>query len=86
METLLNEAVILAGVLAPVVAIVVQLLKTADIKTKWLPFLSIALGIAIGVVFAIASGADLFVYGLAGFLAGAGASGLYDSIKSLKEE
>lgn len=86
METLLNEAAALAVVMAPVIAIVVQLVKQADLNTRWLPFISIGLGIAIGIVFALASGADLFLYGLAGFLSGAGASGIFDAVKSAKGE
>ena len=84
METLLNEAAALAVVMAPVIAIVVQLVKQADLNTRWLPFISIGLGIAVGIVFALASGADLFLYGLAGFLSGAGASGIFDAVKSAK--
>ena len=86
MDTLLNEAAALAVVMAPVIAIVVQLVKQADLNTRWLPFISIGLGIAVGIVFALASGADLFLYGLAGFLSGAGASGLFDAVKSAKGE
>ena len=86
METLLNEAAALAVVMAPIIAIVVQLVKQADLNTRWLPFISIGLGIAVGIVFALASGADLFLYGLAGFLYGAASSGLFDAVKSAKGE
>lgn len=82
METLLNEAVTLAGVMAPVIAIIVQLIKSADIPTKWLPHVSIGLGIVAGLIFGYAVNADLFVYGLAGFVSGATASGLYDAIQA----
>lgn len=85
METLFSEAALLAGTLVPIVMIFVQLFKQSDIKPKWLPWISIGLGIAIGVVIAIALGANLFLYGLAGLLAGASASGLYDAGKSVKE-
>ena len=84
METLLNEAVALAAVMAPVIAIFVELFKTADLNKRWLPFISIGLGIAVGIVFALAGGEGLFLYGLAGLLSGAASSGLYDSIKSVK--
>lgn len=86
METLLSEAALLAGSLVPIVMIFVQLFKTSDINPRWLPWISIALGIALGVVVAIALGASLFLYGLAGLLAGASASGIYDAGKSMKEE
>lgn len=83
METLLNEAIGVAAAMTPVILIFVQAIKTVDLDKRWLPFISIGLGIAVGIVFALASGADLFLYGLAGFLSGASASGLYDSIKSV---
>lgn len=84
MELLLNEAAALAVILAPVIAILVQLIKQTAINTRWLPFVSIAIGLLTGVVFGAYMGADLFLYGLAGFLSGAGASGLFDAIKSAK--
>ena len=83
METIMNEAVVLAGVMAPVILILVQLVKSADVNPKYLPHISILLGTVAGVVFGFASGGDLFIYGLAGFISGAGASGIYDGIKSL---
>ena len=86
MDNLLNEAIGLAAVMSPVILIFVQLFKTADLNKRWLPFISIGLGIAVGLVFALAIGADLFLYGLAGFLSGAGASGLFDAVKSVKGE
>lgn len=86
MDALLNEAVAMAGVMLPVIAIVVQLVKQADVPTKWLPHISIVLGIAVGLVFGYATGGDLFMYGLAGFLSGAGASGVYDAIQAPRKE
>ena len=86
METIMNEAVVLAGVMAPVILILVQLVKSTDVDTKYLPHISILLGTIAGVIFGFASGGILFVYGLAGFISGASASGIYDGIKSLKGE
>ena len=86
METIMNEAVILAGAMAPVILILVQLVKGLDVDTKYLPHISILLGTIAGVVFGFAVGGSLFVYGLGGFISGASASGLYDGIKSLKGE
>ena len=81
----MNEAVVLAGVMAPVILILVQLVKSTDVDTKYLPHISILLGAIAGVVFGFASGGSLFVYGLAGFISGAASSGLYDSVKSVKK-
>ena len=82
----MNEAVVLAGVMAPVILILVQLVKSADVNPKYLPHISILLGTIAGVVFGFASAGSLFVYGLAGFISGSASSGLYDGIKSLKGE
>lgn len=84
MDNILNEAAALAVVLAPIIAILVQLIKQTAINTRWLPFISIALGALTGVLFGAYMGADLFLYGLAGFLSGASASGLFDALKSAK--
>ena len=84
MDILLNEAITLAGILTPIIVILVQLVKSVDINNRWLPFISIGLGTATGLVFGASVNADLFIYGLAGFLSGAGASGLYDGFKAVK--
>ena len=80
----MNEAVVLAGVMAPVILILVQLVKSTDVDTKYLPHISILLGTIAGVVFGFASAGSLFIYGLAGFISGASASGLYDGFKSFE--
>ena len=84
MDNLLNEAAALAVVLTPVIAIIVQLIKQTAINTRWLPHISIAIGLLTGVVFGAYMSADLFLYGLAGALSGAGASGAFDAVKSAK--
>lgn len=86
MNELLNEATGLAVVMTPVILIFIELLKTSGIAKRWLPLISIGIGIGVGLVFALAGNSDLFLYGLAGFLSGAGASGLYDGIQSMRKE
>lgn len=85
METVLNEAIGLAAVMSPVILIFVQMIKAADLDKRWLPLISIGLGIAVGIAFALAGNADVFTYGLAGFLSGAAASGLYDGIQAARK-
>lgn len=85
MNELLSEATGLAVIMTPVILIFIELLKTSGIAKRWLPLISIGIGIGVGLVFALAGNADLFLYGLAGFLSGAASSGLYDSLKSVRE-
>jgi len=84
MDNLLNEATLLSGSLIPIVLIFVQLIKGSDTSPKLLPWIAIGLGVALGLTVGIALNASLLVYGLAGLLAGAGASGVYDAGKSIK--
>ena len=86
METLFNEAIVMAGVLTPFILILVQLVKQTEINTNYLPHVSIALGTVAGMVIGFASGAELFNSGLAGFISGASASGLFDAGKILTKE
>lgn len=84
MENLMNEAVGIAFVMAPIIGIVIQLIKQSEINNKWLPHVSVVAGTVVGLIFAVAMGADYFIYGLAGFLSGAAASGLYDLVVNTK--
>lgn len=86
MEILINEAILMAGVLTPFILILVQLIKQTDIDNKYLPHVSIAIGTVAGMVIGFASGTDLFISGLAGFIAGASASGLFDAGKIITKE
>ncbi|TLQ08850.1 hypothetical protein FEZ48_02900 [Marinilactibacillus psychrotolerans] len=84
MENLMNEAVVLAGIMAPIIGMVIELIKRTKIDNQWMPHLSVLAGIIVGLVFALATGAGLFLYGLAGMISGAAASGLYDLIANTK--
>lgn len=79
MEAIMNEAVIAAGILLPVITIIMQAVKQLEaVNNKYLPLISIVTGIAVGAVLSIVFNQDLALYSVAGFLAGAGASGAYD--------
>lgn len=81
MEAIMNEAVVAAGILLPVITIVVQAIKQLEaVNNKWLPIISMVTGIAVGVILAVVFNQDLALYALGGFLAGAGSSGLYDAL------
>lgn len=90
MEELFTQAVYFAGILAPIITALIELIKRSGRFGEYLPYLSIIIGIVTGVIFGTYLGADLFVYGLSGLIAGLTASGLYDSIdltnKKLKGE
>lgn len=81
MEVLFTELEVLIPVLAAVLLVVVELLKPFDINTDFIPHVSIGIGILIGLLMAFGVQGDYFTYGLAGAIAGATASGLYDTGK-----
>lgn len=84
METIFNNAIVLATALTPFLTIAIELLKPFKIPKNFLPHTSIALGVIIGIVIALLSGNGIALYGLAGALSGASASGIYDTAKKTK--
>lgn len=85
MEAIMNEAVITAGILLPIITIVMQAIKQLEVvNNKYLPLISMVTGIAVGAVLSVVFEQDLALYIVGGFLAGAGASGLYDGLVAAK--
>lgn len=85
MENIMSEAVSAAFGIAIFVGIILQAVKQLEsVNNKYLPLMSIVLGVVIGIVFAIAFGFDVAVYTIAGFLGGASASGIYDGLAIVK--
>lgn len=81
----INNAILLAAAMSPVIMVFVNLVKKEDVDKRWLPYISIGLGIAIGLVFALALSTDYVLYGFSGFIGGATASGLFDAGKALRK-
>lgn len=81
MEALFLEVEALIPVLAAGLIVIVQLLKPFNIPSDFLPHVSIGVGILLGLLMAFGVGQDYFTYGLAGAIAGATASGIYDTGK-----
>ena len=78
MEELLNEAITVAGSLAIVISLVLQVAKQYVPNKQYVPIIASVSGILIGLLFGWYLSADLFVYGLAGLLGGLGSTGLYE--------
>lgn len=84
------QVMALASGIAVVVLILVQLVKKTapsfdkGSKAKFLPLISIALGLIIGAFIYPFTDMDTTLRLWAGFFAGAGASGLYDLTKTTK--
>ena len=76
MDLIFAEATTNAVALAPLITIIVQLLKPMNIKKDYLPHVSLACGLLIGIIVSLITSDYMNV--LAGALAGLGASGLYD--------
>lgn len=66
-------------ILIPVIVGVVQVVKTAtEIDSKYLPLLSLALGVSFSIVAGLSTQSDLLTSLFNGLIAGLSASGLYD--------
>ena len=81
-EELMNNAVLLALVLAPITTGMIEVVKrTANIQERYLPLVSLLSGIAIAVLIALGTGQDIVQYILVGVIGGLSSSGLYDQKK-----
>lgn len=82
----MNEILIFATVILPIVTAVVEVVKRAlPLDTKYAPLLSIVLGIAIGALAYPFTDFGLVERLWAGALAGLGAMGLFDLGQKMKE-
>lgn len=85
MEIIMSEAVAVAGILAVLIGFIMQAIKQLEaINNKYLPLLSMILGIVLGAVIALTFDFNIGIYMIAGFIGGAGASGLYDGLTVTK--
>ncbi len=62
----------------PLTNIFVQLIKRSRIDKEWLPAIAVAIGLVLGIVYGLATNADLFVHIVQGTIYGASAAGIYD--------
>ena len=81
-EELMNNAVTVAVILAPITAGIIEVVKqTLNINNQYLPILSLLVGITIAVLIALGTGQDVAQFVLVGIVGGLSASGLYDQVK-----
>lgn len=81
-EELINNAVLMALVLAPITTGMIEVVKrTANIQERYLPLVSLLSGVAIAVLIALGTGQDIVQYILVGVIGGLSSSGLYDQKK-----
>ena len=81
-EELMNNAVLMALVLAPITTGMIEVVKrTANIQERYLPLVSLLSGIAIAVLIALGTGQDIVQYIIVGVIGGLSSSGLYDQKK-----
>ena len=66
----------LAGI--PIIAALVQIAKGWVTDRRWWPVLAIVFGLALNMVIAVPTSADMVRAGIVGLVAGLGAAGLYD--------
>jgi hypothetical protein len=82
----MNEVLIFASVMVPIVSALVEVAKRAlSLDTRYAPLLSLVLGVAIGALAYPFTDFGLVERLWAGALAGLGAMGLFDLGKKMKE-
>lgn len=81
----MNEAIIIAAILTPLVSGLTQAIKRSVPKLKGHPeAVSLGTGVLLSILVSIGFGQDLPYMILAGVVSGLAASGLYDNIKGDK--
>ena len=81
-EELVNNAVLVAVILAPLTTGIIEVVKqTLNIDARYLPILSLLVGIFVAVAIALGTGQDVVQFILVGIVGGLSASGLYDQTK-----
>lgn len=81
-EELVNNAVLVAVILAPLTTGIIEVVKqTLNIDARYLPILSLLVGIFVAVAIALGTGQDVVQFVLVGIVGGLSASGLYDQTK-----
>lgn len=81
-EELVNNAVLVAVILAPLTTGIIEVVKqTLNIDARYLPILSLLVGIFVAVAIALGTGQDVVQFVLVGIVGGLSASGLYDQVK-----
>ena len=81
-EELINNAVLVAVILAPITTGIIEVVKqTLNINKRYLPILSLLVGIFIAAAIALGTGQDVTQFVLVGIVGGLSASGLYDQTK-----
>ena len=82
MEELVNNAVLVAVILAPLTTGIIEVVKqTTSVDNKYLPLISLVVGVLVAVLIALGTGQDIVQYILVGVIGGLSASGLYDQKK-----
>ena len=86
MEELINNAGLMAVVLAPITTGVIQVIKqTFTIDHKYLPVISLLVGVVIAALIAVLFDQDLSQFLLVGIIGGLSSAGLYDQKKITEE-
>jgi len=66
--------------------ILVKAIRMTGMPSKWLPLMSLIIGMALGLLWAYASAQSLINGSMAGIVLGAATSGYYDIVKKPSEE
>lgn len=85
MEQIQDNIILAIGVLTPIVMFLVTPIKKIEtLDNRFLPYISMSIGVVAGIVFSLMFNQEIPVYSVAGLIAGATASGFYDAFSIKK--
>lgn len=83
----MEQALIVAGILGPVISGLLQIIKHADfVNSRWLPIAAVIVGIVFGGIYALLFNEALPIYLLGGLIGGLASGGFYNGMQALKGE
>lgn len=83
----MEEALIVAGILGPVISGLLQMIKQADfVNSRWLPIVAVIVGIVFGGIYAVLFNEVLPIYLLGGLIGGLASGGFYNGVQAVKGE
>ncbi|MGM0175671.1 holin [Enterococcus sp. DIV0800] len=82
----MDDVMLAVGIIGGLVFAFTSVIKSSVRETRWLPFVNVAVGAIIGIVWSVSFGENKAVFLWAGIIAGLSAGGFFDLGKGLLED